>query len=123
MAGKRNYRLTREAEADIEAILEFTLNQFGTAQFAIYRDLLADAFAALAGDPARIGTKPRPELGKGVSTFHLHHMARRHDAASHFIVFTVDAAREIKIVRILHESMDLARHVRRTTSDEFGKKT
>ena len=105
------YLLSREAEADIQSILEFTLAQFGTKQFSAYRALLAQAFTTLAENPHRPGTKLRPQLGIGVKTFHLSQLAQRRRSASHLIVYSIDKNGHVNIARILHDSMELARHM------------
>ncbi len=112
---KVGYRLSREAEADLESILGYTLDTFGTEQFNIYSNLLRKALDALAEDPIRPSSKARPELGKGLRTFHAGFASRRQSAARHFIVYTIGADHIVNISRILHESMDLARHLPPTT--------
>jgi toxin ParE1/3/4 len=106
------YRLTRAAEADYVNILRRTLRDFGRPQFDAYRALLNRAFAVIAEDPLRLNSKQRDELGHGIRTFHIGTLAPRKGAARHFLVYrtsTVDDA--VDILRILHDSMEIARHL------------
>ena len=49
------YRLSPEAERDLESIWLYTLEEWGVDQANIYADALIAAFAQLAGNP-QIGT-------------------------------------------------------------------
>jgi len=66
--------------------------------------ILADALAALSAGPAAVGVRPRPEIG--VRLYSLH-------AGRHFVVFRAsrEKDRSIVVLRVLHDTMDLARHV------------
>jgi toxin ParE1/3/4 len=108
---KARYRLSREAEADIESILSHTLETFGTDQFKIYRNLLRKVLEALAEDPNRPSSKARRELGTGVRTLHAAVISRRSTSARHIIVYAIGADNIVHVLRILHESMDLSRHL------------
>ncbi len=104
-------RLTGAAEVDFEAILLWTLEQFGDAQARAYADILSAAVQALIAGPEQPGIKARPEIGRDLYTLHVARYGRR---GRHFVLFRADAGsadRQIEILRILHDSMDLARHV------------
>lgn len=99
------------AEADFEAIIAWTLEQFGEAQAAIYAETLSAAVQLLIAGPAQPGIKARPEIGRGLFTLHIARNGRR---GRHFALLRDDAdpvRRQIDVLRILHDSMDLARHV------------
>ena len=92
-----DYRLSRRAASDLEAIADYTIEQFGIAQARRYRDSLRLCFERLADNP-RIGRRAEqlsPEL-------------RRFEHRSHVIFYT-RSDDEIFVVRILHARM----HVRR----------
>jgi len=97
-------RTVAAAEADLEDIGRWTEDQFGAAQADIYAQILADALAALSAGPAAVGVRPRPEIG--VRLYSLH-------AGRHFVVFRAsrEKDRSIVVLRVLHDTMDLARHV------------
>jgi len=101
-------RLSDTAEADYDDILRWTTRQFGTRQAAAYGALLAAALTRLERGPSIAGTRSRGEIGEGLLTLHL---ARR---GRHLILFRVgsETERTIDVLRILHDAMDLARHVK-----------
>ena len=104
-------RLSAAAEADIQAILVWTLEQFGEAQAEVYADTISAALAALATGPDVFGTKTRGEIAPGLFTLPV---ARLGHKGRHFIMFRIgqDKNRKaIEVLRVLHDAMDLARHV------------
>jgi toxin ParE1/3/4 len=112
------FRLSPEAEQDIEAILAWTHGQFGEQVRLRYEELLVQAILDLAGDPGRSGTLDRPELAKGAKTYHLRHSRDHVNRAAgrirkprHFLLYRVAHDACLEIGRVLHDSMDLARHL------------
>ena len=104
-------RLAGTAESDFESILLWTLDEFGDVQTEIYSQTLAAAVQALSAGPEQPGIEARPEIGRDLFTLHVARNGRR---GRHFVLFRVDARpanRQIDVLRILHDSMDLARHV------------
>ena len=104
-------RIAGVAEADFEAITAWTLEQFGHMQAGVYAETLSLAVEALVAGPAQPGIKARPEIGRGLFTLHVARNGRR---GRHFVLFRAGAnpaRRQIDVLRILHDSMDLARHV------------
>ncbi len=72
---------------------------------------LAAALIALIEGPEILGAKTRRELGKGLRTLHVARGGRR---GRHFILFRVGAHEgrpAIEVLRLLHDSMDLVRHL------------
>lgn len=115
MAG---FRLSLEAQEDIEAILAWTHTEFGVEILRRYEELLVQAMLDLADDPGRAGTLQRPELAKGAFTYHLRHSRDRVSRCvgrirkpRHFLLYRVGTDGYLEIGRILHDSMDLARHL------------
>lgn len=101
-------RLSEAAEADFENILLWTAEQFGEKQARIYADVLRSAFASLSEGPSTVGARARPEIVKGLYSLHA---ARSQHRARHFILFHIERETRIEIVRILHDAMDLRRHI------------
>lgn len=96
--------------------MAWTAEQFGRKQAEIYAETLMRAIASLAEGPAAIGVKACDDVCAGLFTLHAARPGRR---ARHIIVFRADPRRfeqGVEVVRILHDSMDLARHV--TADDE-----
>lgn len=104
-------RLTAAAEADFQDILRWTLEHFGEPQARVYAETLSTAVEALADGPTVIGAKTRDDIARGLYTLHV---ARQGRKGRHFVLFRVghDQEREvIEVLRLLHDAMDLPRHV------------
>lgn len=101
-------RLTQSAEADIAAILAWTREHFGTRQADIYARTLAMTLADLTQGPDVPGAKTRDDLAPGIR---LLPVARRGRRGRHLVVFRIGGKHRIDVLRILHDSMDIERHV------------
>jgi toxin ParE1/3/4 len=105
-------RLSAAAEADFQRILRWTREHFGEAQAPrVYAATLSAALEALAAGPTVMGAKPRSDIAKGLFTLHV---ARHGRKGRHFVMFRVghDQGREvIEVLRLLHDAMDLPRHL------------
>jgi toxin ParE1/3/4 len=112
-AGARPWkiRLTAAEEADFHGILRWTLEQFGEVQARIYAQTLSAALESLAAGPKVIGAKARSDIARGLFTLHV---ARHGRKGRHFVMFRIgdDQDRKvIEVLRLLHDSMDLPRHL------------
>ena len=94
-----SYRLSRLADADIEAIAADSLQQWGLAQAGKYLQGLHATFGMLA---------EFPDLGKDAS--HVRAGYRKIESGRHSVFYRkiVDG---VLIVRVLHQRMDFARHL------------
>jgi toxin ParE1/3/4 len=106
---RRNWtvRLSDAAEADYDDILRWTARRFGARQAAAYGGLLAASLARLERGPTVTRVRQRDEIGAGLCMLHVGHRGR------HNILFRIGSEpdRTIDVLRILHDAMDLARHV------------
>ena len=112
-AGARSWtvRLTAAAEADFEEILRWTVDQFGEAQARIYAETISAALNDLAAGPTVVGARKRDDILKGIFTLHV---ARKGRKGRHFVMFRVGRAPDrevIEVLRLLHDAMDLQRHL------------
>ena len=104
-------RLSAAAEADFRQILRWTMENFGSVQARNYADTLSSALKALSAGPAIIGVKERPEIGNDIRTLHV---ARNGRKGRHFVMFrigSIEGGDVIDVLRLLHDSMDLERHL------------
>ena len=109
MTGPWTVRLVAVSERDYQEVVQRSAQDFGPLQAEVYAETLELAINALREiGPKAIGVKEREEIGPGIFTLHA---ARHKRKASHFLVFRVQEIRTIEILRILHDRMDLARHV------------
>jgi len=115
MAGPEwRVRLGAAAELDFANILKWTTENFGSRQALIYRDTLVQAIRELVEGPDIARSRARDEIMPGLRTLHV---ARRGRRGRHFLMYRVAAERTIEIVRILHDTMDLERHVPSDTGE------
>lgn len=93
------YHLTPAAERDLETIWIHTRQQWGVEQANRYIDILTEAFAELAQSP-----KIAPACD------HVRPGYRRRNVEWHMIYFRITTY-GIAVVRILHDRMDVPRHL------------
>jgi toxin ParE1/3/4 len=106
-------RLTAAAEADFEEILRWTADQFGEEQARIYAETITAALNDLAAGPTIVGARSRDDILKGLFTLHV---ARKSRKGRHFVMFRVGRTADgevIDVLRLLHDAMDLQRHLSR----------
>jgi len=101
-------RLSSSAEKDFFEIVQWSASNFGQQQAAIYAETLSSAIGALAEGPEVVGARHREEIGKGIRSLHV---ARDGRKGRHFVLFRVGGAKTIDVLRLLHDSMDLVRHI------------
>lgn len=87
------------------------MENFGSAQARSYAETLSSALRALSAGPDVIGVKERPEIGDQIRTLHVVRNGRK---GRHFVMFRVgniQGSDVIDVLRLLHDSMDLERHL------------
>lgn len=96
------YQLTEEAIRDIEGLLERSLTEFGMHCAEQYFNSLKHCFELLAENPA---------MGRSAEELLPNYFRFPHK--SHVIFYKIlPADTTILIVRVLHESMDIKRHLK-----------
>jgi toxin ParE1/3/4 len=106
------------AAADIRGIVRWTRRRFGPDQAVEYGGLIKAALDELRAGPDILGTRECSEAGPGYRTLHIARHGRR---GRHFILFRARAPeRRVIVGRILHEAMDLTRHVPPEDDEETG---
>lgn len=116
------YGLSDAAQSDVIETLAWTQEQFGQAARLRYERLIVAALRDVAMQPDRPGSIPRPELGAHGRSWHVR-LSRDHVALGadvvrrprHFLVHRVEPALLV-VGRVLHDAMELARHVDVDTS-------
>lgn len=101
-------RLTSRAEQDFIEIVQWTADNFGPQQAAVYTETLSLAISELAEGPEVFGAKRRNEISNGILTLHV---ARQGRKGRHFVIFRIGDATTIDVLRLLHDSMDPVRHL------------
>lgn len=100
-------RLADRVELDLQDIVVWTAEKFGPRQADDYIETVTQAIEALRDGPSILGARVRDDIGPGIHTLHV---ARRGRKGRHFVVFKVAGAQTLDILRLLHDSMDLAKH-------------
>lgn len=93
------YRLSRRAATDLEAIAAFSIDRFGIKQARRYRDELIACYSNLISNPS-LGRRAE-QLAKGL---------RRFEHGSHIIFYTREGD-DVFVVRVLHYRMDAGRYL------------
>jgi toxin ParE1/3/4 len=113
-----NVIIAPKARSDIASILEWTHEDFGPQTMNRYAKLIKTAIEEIAADPECAGSEPRPEIAKNCRTYHLVHGRKRAAARGdrirkprHLLLYRVTAAGKLEIGRVLHDSMELDRHL------------
>jgi toxin ParE1/3/4 len=112
------YVISPAAQRDIESILVWTQERFGLQGRLRYEALLLRAILDVVDDPQRSGSRARPDIAPAVRTYHLFFSRSRVSAAvgkvrrpRHFLLYRTNNKGQVEIGRILHDSMDLAKHL------------
>ena len=118
------FRLAASAEEDIVQLLSYTAVNFGEIARVRYEWLLIAALRDVASDPLRIGSIARTELGEHIRSYHLRH-SRDRARTDHGIVHRPrhlllyrSTINVIGIGRVLHDVMELERHLPATYGDD-----
>ena len=93
------YELTQAAANDIERILEDSYQEFGEEIAFEYLLSLKDTFLMLS---------EQPTIGRKIDTIRKDY--HRHEHKKHTIFYKILGS-DILIVRVLHQSMDIERHI------------
>ena len=101
-------RLAAKAEHDLLDALVWTTDQFGALQADDYLETLTLALEALTDGPNIVGSKVRDDIGLGIRTLHVARLGRK---GRHLVVFRLADGQVIDVIRLLHDSMDLAKHL------------
>jgi toxin ParE1/3/4 len=94
------YRLTPAAQADLDNIWNYTAERWGVEQAERYLHAIRGACEALADGRRR-----------GQSIDAIRPGYRKLASGSHFLFFRMTDRGEIEIIRILHQRMDVPRHL------------
>ncbi|KJV08840.1 hypothetical protein VZ95_15200 [Elstera litoralis] len=114
----RSLHITAAARADLRAIQTHTEQKFGPAARARYAVLLAQALRDLSENPLRPGSLKRPEIGPDLLTYHISFSKNRSRSTygavrtpRHLILYMLEGDSILAILRVLHDGMDIRRHV------------
>lgn len=95
----KQYRFTPAAQRDLASIWDFTEERWDRHQAVRYIREIEAAVERIAEDPGR--GRARDEIRAGYRSF----------AVGSHIIFYLRRVRHIEVVRILHQRMDVDRHI------------
>lgn len=101
MSLKPTYELSVEADIDLEDILEYSYTEFGFDQAENYLTELLEAFYQLSVNP-ELG-RNRDEIKVDLRSFPIN---------QHVVFYRILKENHIRIVRVLHGSRDMPKHLR-----------
>lgn len=102
-------RLADAAGQDFRDIYGWTLGRFGATQAELYAAALSLTIDALRAGPLTVGARIRVDVAKGLWSLPVKVKRRR---GRHHVYFRVaEGAREVVVVRILHDAMEPTRHI------------
>ena len=95
------YKISKQAEVDLENIWLYTFEEWSQEQADYYYDLIMDEIEYISENPK--SGKDYNEVRKGYF---------RSRVKSHFIFYKINLKEEkIEIIRILHQQMDVDSHI------------
>ena len=95
-----NYKLSKQAEIDLENIWLYTFEEWSLEQADYYYDLIMDEIEYISINPK--SGKDYNDVRKGYF---------RSRVKSHFIFYKINLKEEnVEIIRILHQQMDIESH-------------
>lgn len=109
MRGKRIVSLAAAAQGDLDNIAAWTTENFGPSQAESYIEAILDTIDELTAQNSPSRSLARDEVAKGMRTLHKRKRGRR---GRHFLLYS-ETEDEVKIQRVLHDSMELSRHLPR----------
>ena len=96
-----NYKISKQAEIDLENIWLYTFEEWSLAQADYYFDLIMDEIEYISKNP---------KSGKDYSNVRKGYFRSR--MKSHFIFYRINLKEEkVEIIRILHQQMDIDSHI------------
>jgi plasmid stabilization system protein ParE len=102
--------LSRAAAEDLAAVDDHTLQAFGLQQAARLRQQFQEVFTTLAHAP--LAAPRRPEYDPAGKSFRYLPVLRR------FVVVYEAAQQEVRVVRVLHGTRDLAAELARESGED-----
>ncbi|WP_312311762.1 type II toxin-antitoxin system RelE/ParE family toxin [Empedobacter brevis] len=95
------YKISKQAEIDLENIWLYTFEEWSLKQADYYFDLIINEIEHIAEDP-KVG-KDYNEIREGYFRSRL---------KSHFIFYKINSVEQkIEVIRILHQKMDIDSHI------------
>ncbi len=101
-------RLSAEAEHDFPRIPDYPIGTYGERQSDLYKTLIQESLATLSPGPEVPGSVARDDIRPGLRSVHISRPGRR---GRHFIVYHAVSDNLVVVLRILHDAMDLPRHI------------
>lgn len=111
-------RLSAAAERDLDAIILWTETTFGAVLATRYAQTLSGVIEDLTDGPDLAHARSASDVSEGLFSLHV---ARRGAKGRHVFYFRADPDHSppvVHVIRILHDSMDVVRHVRKEARED-----
>lgn len=103
----RTIVLSPLAEDDLSGIATWTAANFGARQATVYVEAITTTIEELADHETHPRSRQRDEIAPGIRSLHMAKPGRR---GRHLVLY-VEGPGSLTILRILHDSMELSRHL------------
>src|SRR5690349_17150404 len=107
MRGKRNVSVAAAAQTDLDNVAAWTTEKFGPSQAESYIEAILDTIDELTAPTSPSRSIAREEIARGLRTLHMRRRGRR---GRRFLLYS-ETANEVRIQRVLHDSMEFSRHL------------
>jgi toxin ParE1/3/4 len=97
----RSLRLAKPAKKDLQLMAEYTKREWGEAQKRKYLGVIQQSFKDLA--ISSVSGKSRDDVAKGLYCYSI----QKH------LIFYRETRHELVILRVLHQRMNVSRHLKR----------
>jgi len=110
-------RLSDPAERDFDSIIRWTEREFGFRQANRYAELLSCVIEDLTDGPGLIHARSAGDVSDGLFSLHIARRGRKGRHVFYFRAYPNQSPPIIHVIRILHDSMDVARHLPESGDD------
>jgi toxin ParE1/3/4 len=102
--------ISAAARRDIRQALDHSAQHWGSEQRQRYRALIGNGLRAVLNNPEHPASRVRDEILPGVRTYHI---AKPGRPGRHLIVYRIGPDRDVQVIRVLHDRMNLERALAR----------
>lgn len=115
---RRRLRQSKEADKDLDNIWNYTAKVYGIEQAESYSSIIKQALRDIEQNPLRPTSRAEPDLGQDVRSYRIALSKGRSGSTvkspRHVVIYTLQFKDEIFVMRILHDAMDVVRHLPET---------
>ena len=108
-------RLSPQAQIDRDAVWAYTASRYAFDQADAYDRLLGQALKDLCEEPERPSSRPHPEFGPTVRSYHIALSKKRSGSRigtpRHVVFYSLEFEGVVFVMRIIKDDMDAQKHI------------